>query len=126
MVVATQNPIEHAGTFPLPEAQLDRFLLHVVVDMPDEAAERAILDLVEGELNHHAEAMPVRLSWRRSAPPGRPPSTSTSRRRSRTTSCGWWPAPAPTRPRPDLRAAIEHPASPRGTLALMMAGKARA
>ena len=62
MVVATQNPIEHAGTFPLPEAQLDRFLLHVVVEMPDEASERRILDLVEGELNHHAEAMPVRLS----------------------------------------------------------------
>ncbi|MFC6051121.1 AAA family ATPase, partial [Methylobacterium hispanicum] len=62
MVVATQNPIEHAGTFPLPEAQLDRFLLHVVVEMPDEAAERRILDLVEGELTHHAEAMPAKLS----------------------------------------------------------------
>ena len=62
MVVATQNPIEHAGTFPLPEAQLDRFLLHVVVEMPNEATERAILDLVEGEMTHHVEAMPVRLS----------------------------------------------------------------
>ncbi|KAF0674693.1 AAA family ATPase [Profundibacterium mesophilum] len=47
MVVATQNPIEHEGTFPLPEAQLDRFLLHVVLDLPDAAAERGILDLME-------------------------------------------------------------------------------
>ncbi len=49
IVVATQNPIEHDGTFPLPEAQLDRFLLHVVLEMPDPATERKILDLVEAE-----------------------------------------------------------------------------
>ncbi|WP_165644393.1 AAA family ATPase, partial [Oharaeibacter diazotrophicus] len=49
MVVATQNPIEHEGTFPLPEAQLDRFLFHVLVEMPGPAEERAILDLVERE-----------------------------------------------------------------------------
>ncbi len=42
-VLATQNPVEQAGTYPLPEAQLDRFLLHVRVDYPDEAEERAIL-----------------------------------------------------------------------------------
>ncbi|EBA06553.1 AAA family ATPase [Sagittula stellata] len=50
MVVATQNPLEQEGTFPLPEAQLDRFLFHVLLDLPDEATELAILDLVEGEL----------------------------------------------------------------------------
>ncbi len=49
MVVATQNSIEHEGTFPLPEAQLDRFLCHVMVDLPNAATELAILDLVEGE-----------------------------------------------------------------------------
>lgn len=49
MVVATQNPIEHEGTFPLPEAQLDRFLLHLRLDLPGADAERAILDLVEAE-----------------------------------------------------------------------------
>ena len=49
LVVATQNPIEHDGTFPLPEAQLDRFLLHVQLDLPDIATERRILDLVEAE-----------------------------------------------------------------------------
>ena len=42
-VLATQNPLEQAGTYPLPEAQLDRFLLHVRVDYPDEAEERDIL-----------------------------------------------------------------------------------
>jgi MoxR-like ATPase len=42
-VLATQNPLEQAGTYPLPEAQLDRFLLHVRVDYPSEAEERAIL-----------------------------------------------------------------------------------
>ena len=42
-VLATQNPLEQAGTYPLPEAQLDRFLLHVRVDYPSEAQERDIL-----------------------------------------------------------------------------------
>ncbi|MFK7944668.1 MAG: AAA family ATPase, partial [Paracoccaceae bacterium] len=56
MVVATQNPIEHEGTFPLPEAQLDRFLFHVIVGQPGAEDERRILDLVDAE----AGAMPVR------------------------------------------------------------------
>ncbi|WP_043339332.1 AAA family ATPase [Belnapia moabensis] len=42
-VLATQNPIEQEGTYPLPEAQLDRFLLEVEIGYPDEAAERAML-----------------------------------------------------------------------------------
>jgi MoxR-like ATPase len=49
LVVATQNPIEHDGTFPLPEAQLDRFLLHVMLELPGIETERQILDLVEAE-----------------------------------------------------------------------------
>ena len=49
MAVATQNPIEHEGTFPLPEAQLDRFMLHVLVSQPGPEDERRILDLVEQE-----------------------------------------------------------------------------
>jgi MoxR-like ATPase len=49
LVMATQNPIEQEGTYPLPEAQLDRFLLHVRVDYPDAAAERAILRLTRSE-----------------------------------------------------------------------------
>jgi MoxR-like ATPase len=47
-VLATQNPIEQAGTYPLPEAQLDRFLLHVRVDYPTEAEERAIIAQTTG------------------------------------------------------------------------------
>ena len=43
-VFATQNPVEHEGTYPLPEAQLDRFLMKIVVDYPDAEAEREILD----------------------------------------------------------------------------------
>jgi MoxR-like ATPase len=47
-VLATQNPIEQAGTYPLPEAQLDRFLLHVRVDYPSEQEERDILAQTTG------------------------------------------------------------------------------
>ncbi|MBH2000067.1 MAG: MoxR family ATPase [Sphingomonadaceae bacterium] len=47
-VLATQNPLEQAGTYPLPEAQLDRFLLHIRVDYPTEAEERAILAQTTG------------------------------------------------------------------------------
>ncbi|QDX25633.1 MoxR family ATPase [Sphingomonas suaedae] len=47
-VLATQNPLEQAGTYPLPEAQLDRFLLHVRVGYPSEAEERDILSLTTG------------------------------------------------------------------------------
>ena len=43
-VLATQNPIEHEGTYPLPEAQLDRFMLNIRVDYPNHAEERDILD----------------------------------------------------------------------------------
>lgn len=49
MVMATQNPIEHEGTYPLPEAQLDRFLLHVKVDYPSAEHEKHILHLVRDE-----------------------------------------------------------------------------
>jgi MoxR-like ATPase len=45
LVMATQNPIEQEGTYPLPEAQLDRFLMHINVGYPDLAAEREILRL---------------------------------------------------------------------------------
>ena len=49
MVLATQNPIEQEGTYPLPEAQLDRFLLKLKIDYPDEAGEKSIIRLVRGE-----------------------------------------------------------------------------
>ncbi|MBX2881283.1 MAG: AAA family ATPase [Granulosicoccus sp.] len=49
MVMATQNPIEQEGTYPLPEAQLDRFLMQVVIDYPDAEHEAEILRLVRDE-----------------------------------------------------------------------------
>jgi MoxR-like ATPase len=59
-VLATQNPIEQEGTYPLPEAQLDRFLLEVEVTYPDEAAERAMLLATTGA--HEAKARPALTS----------------------------------------------------------------
>jgi MoxR-like ATPase len=50
LVMATQNPIEQEGTYPLPEAQLDRFLLHVPVDYPDRQSEKKILHCVRNEI----------------------------------------------------------------------------
>jgi MoxR-like ATPase len=57
--MATQNPIEQEGTYPLPEAQLDRFLMHVRVDYPDADAERQILQLVRAEASSDHSAAAV-------------------------------------------------------------------
>jgi MoxR-like ATPase len=126
MVIATQNPIEHEGVFPLPEAQLDRFMLHVALDLPDAATERRILDLVERESA-------------RAAPAPRTPCDARTITLARAATQAVHLSPAVkdyivrlvTAARrddmaPDLRAKIAHPASPRGTIALAMAAKARA
>ncbi len=126
MVVATQNPIEHEGTFPLPEAQLDRFMLHVEVRLPDALTERRILDLVEQEASHEATSLPAPFS------PG-------EIIECRAAAMRVYLSPAVkdyivrlvTAARvadaaPEIRRKIEHPASPRGTIALAMASKARA
>ena len=62
LVMATQNPIEQEGTYPLPEAQLDRFLLHVRVDYPDAAAETAILRLTRAEAGQGGTVAPPVVS----------------------------------------------------------------
>jgi MoxR-like ATPase len=54
MVIATQNPIELEGTYPLPEAQLDRFLMRIPMGYPNRDAELAILE-AQGERTHTAE-----------------------------------------------------------------------
>ncbi len=121
LVVATQNPIEHDGTFPLPEAQLDRFLLHVVIEMPDVETERRILDLVEAE-----------------GPGGAPPEARLSLedvREAKSRAMSVHLADplrdyivrlvTATRSAP-FSDEIEHPVSPRGSLALAAAAKARA
>ena len=56
IVMATQNPIEQEGTYPLPEAQMDRFLLHVFIDYGSEAAEVKVIRLVRGEESPSAAA----------------------------------------------------------------------
>ena len=49
MVMATQNPVEQEGTYPLPEAQMDRFIMHVMIDYPDDASELQIIRLNRNE-----------------------------------------------------------------------------
>lgn len=125
MVVATQNSIEHEGTFPLPEAQLDRFLLHLDLALPGAAAERAILDLVEDE----GRAQPQ---------PAPDPLPSAAIRAARAAVAQIHLAPAlkdfivrlviATRETAGgpLEGLVEHAVSPRGTLALAASARARA
>ncbi|MEM9223949.1 MAG: AAA family ATPase [Pseudomonadota bacterium] len=125
MVVATQNSIEHEGTFPLPEAQLDRFLMRVVLDLPDPRTELEILELVEKELSEPAATDPVRL-------------TRDAIFAMRAETAGVHLSPAVkdfivrlvTATRADgvkgVAEQIEHPVSPRGTLALAASARARA
>ncbi len=56
MVIATQNPVEHHGTYPLPESQLDRFLMRIRIGYPDHAAER---EIVRQGMVHPDAARPV-------------------------------------------------------------------
>lgn len=63
LVMATQNPIEQEGTYPLPEAQLDRFLLHVRVNYPDKQASHEILALsrreMQAKISHQLDSMDI-------------------------------------------------------------------
>jgi MoxR-like ATPase len=126
MVIATQNPIEHEGTFPLPEAQLDRFLFHVSVELPGIETERQILDLVEKEKAGEAVAIQEKMG------------VGTIDEARRATNAIHLSAALKdyivrlviaTRDDtggPDVRSQIEHPVSPRGSLSLASAAKARA
>ncbi len=62
LVMATQNPVEQEGTYPLPEAQLDRFLMHVEVGYPNAQAELEILRLARKEAQHEVIAPPTPIS----------------------------------------------------------------
>lgn len=121
LVVATQNSIEHEGTFPLPEAQLDRFLLHVQLKLPDLATERRILDLVETEQRDGpAPADPIGLDVIHAA-------------KAQVGSIHLSPALRDYIVRivmatrgPPFSDDIEHAVSPRGSLSLAAAARARA
>jgi MoxR-like ATPase len=126
MTIATQNPIEHEGTFPLPEAQLDRFMLHVELALPDAAAERRILDLVEQEEFREPQAPLAALNAQEIAE-----ARAAAKAVFLSAAVKDYIVRLVTAPRnrdfaPQLAAKIEHPASPRGTLALAAAAKARA
>ena len=62
MVLATQNPIEQEGTYPLPEAQMDRFLIKVDIDYPDDETELSVIRLVRGEEKPSTNDKPVKIS----------------------------------------------------------------
>ena len=62
IVMATQNPVEQEGTYPLPEAQKDRFLMHVNITYPDKASEIEIIRLVRGERSGVKEEEPEKIT----------------------------------------------------------------
>jgi MoxR-like ATPase len=130
LVMATQNPIEQEGTYPLPEAQLDRFLMQVNIDYPDAASERAILQLVRNE----------RLAMAASGRPSPPTVTQAAIFEARQEILTMHMAPvveeyivqltlATRRPAlygEDLANWVEYGASPRGTISLDICARANA
>jgi MoxR-like ATPase len=125
LVMATQNPIEQEGTYPLPEAQMDRFLLKVVVDFPSADEERRILDVAaHGDTAKHI----------------RPTVTLEQLGRARDVCEGIHVDDrlkdyivslvlATRRPKEyglDLERLVRNPVSPRGSLALLRSAKAMA
>ena len=128
-VLATQNPIEQEGTYPLPEAQLDRFMFNVVINYPTASDERQILAADDdgrravGAAGRHRRADRARAHA--GARDRRPPTTSS------TTRCGSC-APRGRRARPttacptSCKQWVRWGAGPRAGQALLLGGKARA
>ena len=106
LVLATQNPVEYEGTYPLPEAQRDRFLVHVAIGYPDADEERAMLRLA-----------------RRGLAPGRRSTTSGRSRVPRTCAP---PAPRSTRPRSPTRSSATSSRSSAGPASCRASRSARA
>ena len=124
LVLATQNPIEQEGTYPLPEAQLDRFMLKVVVDYPSEREEREVLDRqLAGEQQQPAAVMDAAslLALRREAGAVRmePRLRDYVVQLSRASR-------SPARIERELGGYVAHGASPRATAALAQAALAHA
>ena len=123
-VLATQNPIEQEGTYPLPEAQLDRFLLQVNVDYPDEDVERRIMiettDATEVQVEPKvtADVLMEAQALIRHIPVGDSVADAILRivRAGRPESC----------PDPELANMIAWGPGPRASQALMLAARARA
>jgi MoxR-like ATPase len=122
MVVATQNPVEYEGTYPLPEAQLDRFFFKIAVDTPDQPTEAAMLRRVDAGFDaHDLEAAGVRPVIDVAALAGARAEVLAVRVSDEVV--GYITAiVAATRTSPDLSLG----ASPRGAIALLRGGKAMA
>jgi len=131
-VIATQNPIEHEGTWDLPEAQLDRFLMHVRVGYPDAATELALLEIALGE----ADVSIGGDAGGSDAERIRPEVLAAARREAlnvhlsepvrdyivRLVDFSRQEADLPD----DLRGLMSHPVSPRGSIALARVAKSAA
>jgi len=127
MVLATQNPIEQEGTYPLPEAQMDRFLMHIFIHQPADEDELKVLRLVRGEEAGQAEQpsppIPQQVIFEARKEVGAVATTEAIDRYfvaliSATRNPGKFDK--------DLARWIHVGASPRGTLALDRASRARA
>ena len=125
LVMATQNPIEQEGVYPLPEAQRDRFLMKILVGYPTDAEEREIVyRMGVSPPEPQADLHPGRPARACSAAPTRCSCTT----RWSTTRSGWcWP---PARPAehgmPDVAQLIQYGASPRASLGIVRATRALA
>lgn len=126
ITIATQNPIEHEGTFPLPEAQLDRFMLQIKLDLPGAKVEREILDLVDQETSEDPTIKSEPLSKDDVIAARRDAKRIFLSPAIKDYIVRLVTAPRNKNAHTDLSSKIEHPASPRGTLALAAAAKARA
>ncbi len=124
LVLATQNPIESEGTYPLPEAQVDRFLMKILVDYPTPGDEAAVVDrslVAAPELEQRLDAAQLLDFRERGQRDLRRPRDDRLRRRAR----GRHPAPGPLRP-DELEPLVSYGASPRGPIGLVQAARALA
>ena len=125
LVMATQNPIESEGTYPLPEAQVDRFMLKILIDYPEHDEE---LTIVQRQLVAQPELREALSLDDLRAPAGGRRSTSTSIRRSSATRSGSQRRRASRRRpgSPTSRDYISYGASPRGPISVTQAARALA
>ncbi len=125
VVMATQNPIETEGTYPLPEAQVDRFLMKVLVDYPSKAEERQVLDRMASTQARPPIAAVITLDEIREARRVVDQIFIDDKIKDYIVDV----VHATRRPQEyglDIGRLIDYGASPRATLALTLAGKARA
>ena len=134
-VMATQNPVEQEGTYPLPEAQMDRFLMHIYIDYGDEISEGQVIRLVRGEEQQNSRTSTDKADASRPQPV---PQEAVFAARSQISEVAVsdiverymvdviFATRYPERYSEDLRRWIQIGASPRGALALDRCARAKA